>query len=270
MGERFEKLKTRTLTIVIGIPIVLFIIHLGGLLFYLTITLLAILGTWELWYIFNNKNYHPSLIPGIAATLFFLFKKTLPGIFFINEKYLFTLVILFIFIEHFLLKSNKKYIIINISLTLFIAIYIGHFLSFLIDIRSLTNGKVFIIFTLFTTWMSDTAAYIVGVHFGKNHIFPKISPNKTLEGSIGGILGGAICGVAFYSLLPINPSLLFALGLLAAICGQTGDLFESMIKRNFDVKDSGKLLPGIGGILDCMDSILFSVPILYFCLSYLI
>jgi len=117
--------------------------------------------------------------------------------------------------------------------------------------------------------MSDTMAYIVGINFGKKHLFPNISPNKTLEGSIGGILGGSISGIAFYFLLPLHPLILFSLGLIAAICGQAGDLFESIIKRNFDVKDSGKLIPGHGGVLDCMDSILFSIPFLYFCLNYL-
>jgi phosphatidate cytidylyltransferase len=265
--EKFEKIKVRAITIAVGIPIVLFIIHQGGILFNLTVVLLAIIGTLELWHIIKT-NYQPSLILGFVASLFFLLKSTIQESFFIAESLLFTFIILAIFMEHFLLK--RKNLIVNISTTLFIAIYIGHFLSFLIKIRGLEDGSMLLIFALFTTWMSDTAAYIVGVYFGNRHIFPTISPNKTLEGSIGGILGGAICGIAFYFILPINPIVLFALGLLAAICGQTGDLFESTIKRNFNVKDSGKLLPGHGGILDCMDSILFSGPIIYFCFLYLI
>ena len=268
MGEKFEKIKTRTFTIVIGVPFVLLIIHLGGVILHSIIALLAIIGTIELWNIFKSK-YNPSLILGIAATLFFLFRRTILGSFFLNDNLAFTIIILLIFIEHFLLKANKKYMVINIATTLFIAIYIGHLLSFLIDIRNLPDGNIFIVFALFTTWMSDTMAYIVGINFGKKHIFPNISPNKTLEGSIGGILGGSICGIAFYFLLPLNPLMLFILGLISAICGQAGDLFESIIKRNFDVKDSGKLIPGHGGVLDCMDSILFSVPVLYFCLNYL-
>ncbi len=268
MGEKFEKIKTRTLTIVIGVPLVLVIIHLGGLIFYSMIALLAIIGTIELWNIFKSR-YCPSLILGIVASLFFLFRRTIPEPFFLNINLLFTLIILLIFVEHFLLKANKKYMVINIATTIFIAIYIGHLLSFLIDIRNLTDGNLFIIFALFTTWMSDTMAYIVGINFGKKHIFPRISPNKTLEGSIGGILGGSICGIAFYFLLPLHPLMLFTLGFISAICGQAGDLFESIIKRNFDFKDSGKLIPGHGGVLDCMDSLLFSVPVLYFCLNYL-
>ena len=268
MGEKFEKIKTRTFTIVIGVPLVLLIIHLGGVIFHFTIALLAIIGTIELWNIFKSQ-HNPSLILGISASLFFLFRNTMSETFFVNDNLLFTIIILLIFTEHFLLKANKKYMVINIATTIFIAIYIGHLLSFLIDIRNLTYGSLFIVFALFTTWMSDTMAYIVGSNFGKKHIFPNISPNKTLEGFIGGILGGSIFGIAFYFLLPLHPLILFTLGLIAAICGQAGDLFESIIKRNFSVKDSGKLIPGHGGVLDCMDSILFSVPVLYFCLNYL-
>jgi len=263
LGEKFEKIKIRAITIVIGIPFVLLIIYQGGIFFNITIALLAILGYVELCNIVKI-DYEPSLMLGIVASLFFLFEKTLQESFFVEERIFFTFILIAIFMEHFLLK-NKKNSIINIAMTLFISIYIGHFLSFLIEIRNLPHGNTLLVFALFTTWVSDTVAYIVGINFGRRHIFPKVSPNKTLEGCVGGITGGAICGIAFYFLLPWNPFSLFILGLLAAVSGQAGDLFESKIKRSFNVKDSGKILPGHGGILDCMDSILFSVPIMYYC-----
>ncbi len=267
--ERFEKLKIRALTIIIGVPIVLFIIHLGGYFFYLAVILIALLGFLELREIFKNKDYYPSFIIGLATTLFFLLQKTLSKSPFFHPRFVFTILLFLILTEH-LLKNRQKSAIINIALTLFIAVYIGHFLSFLIDITLFAQGKMYLIFALFTTWMSDTAAYIVGVNFGRRHPFPSISPNKTLEGSVGGIIGGILCGLAFTSLLPLMKwSTLMILGGTAAISGQIGDLFESMIKRNFEVKDSGKLFPGHGGILDCMDSILFSIPILYFCLFFM-
>lgn len=268
MGERFEKIKTRTLTIIIGVPIVLFIIHLGNPIFDLIVALLAIMGSIELFQIFKNK-YNPSLILTLFTTIFFLFRKIFAVFFINNDNISFSIMTLMMFIGYFLRSANKKSIIIDISLTLFTAIYIGHFLSFLIDIRNLINGEFFIIFALFTTWMSDASAYIVGTKYGKNHIFPEISPNKTLEGSIGGLIGGTLCGLAFYFLIPLSPLLLLTLGFIAAVFGQLGDLFESIIKRNFGVKDSSKIIPGHGGILDCMDSLLFSVPVLYFFLDYL-
>lgn len=264
--ERHEKIKKRAVSILVGVPVVLVIIHLGGYYFNLTVLLLAIVGSVELCNIFKKK-YSPSFILASLLSLFFIYQKLNFNDFLDNKQLLFTTIIIIIFIERFL-ANNKKNMVIDISLTLFISIYIGYFLSFLVDIRNMPDGRLFVIFVLFSTWISDTMAYLVGVNFGKNHIFPGISPNKTLEGSIGGILGGSLSGLAFYFLLPLNPLTLLVLGFISAICGQTGDLFESNIKRNFDVKDSGSIIPGHGGILDCMDSILFSVPVLYFCLSY--
>ncbi len=265
MGEKFEKINSRTLTIIIGLPIILLIIHLGGALFYATVTMVALLAYLELWYILKQKTFQPSLIPGLVFMLFFLFQKNILELY-PNIKLIFTLLFLVIILAHFFIKPHK-YSIINIAITIFIAIYIGHFLSFLIEMRSLPNGKLLLVFSLFCTWVNDTLAYLVGINFGKKHPFPYLSPNKTLEGAIGGAIGGGICAVAFYSAIPLQLFHLFLLGFIAAIFGQIGDLFESLIKRNFEVKDSGTLLPGHGGILDCIDSILFSIPILYYIFS---
>ncbi len=267
MGEKFEKIKIRTLTIFIGVPIILVVISLGGLLFHLTIALIAILGFLELFNIFK-KIYNPSLLLGLILTLYFLFRRFLPDNIFIEDNVIFTILILIIFFEHFYKNPHKNNMVINIALTLFAAMYIGHSLSFIIGIRSMTGGKIFVIFALFATWMNDIFAYLVGTNFGKRHVFPNISPNKTLEGSIGGLLGGLFCGILFYFLIPSRLVFMIAFGLIAALCGQIGDLFESIIKRNFVVKDSGTIIPGHGGILDCMDSILLSIPVLYFFLKY--
>lgn len=262
MGEKFEKLNARTITIAIGLPIILFVIHLGGVIYYISVALIAIFSFWELWLIVKHQDYHPSLILGIAFTLFFLFSKTISELF-TDLKLVFTTLFFLITLEHFFIKT-KKHSIINIALTIFIAIYIGHLLSFLIETRELANGKTLVIFSLLTTWTNDIAAYLVGINFGKRHPFPYLSPNKTLEGGLGGLFGGGLCALAFYTLIPLNISLLFILGLIAALSGQIGDLFESLIKRNFGVKDSSNLLPGLSGVLDCIDGCLFSVPILYY------
>jgi len=262
LGEKFEKINARTMTTAIGLPIILFVVYLGGLIYYLCVALIAIFSFWEIWLVVKHQDYHPSLILGIASTLFFLFSKTLSELF--NDlKLVFTMLFFLITLEHFFMKT-KKHSTINIALTLFVAIYIGHLLSFLIETRELVNGKTLVIFSLFTTWANDVAAYLVGINFGKKHPFPYISPNKTLEGALAGLLCGGLCALAFYTLIPLKISLLFILGLIAALSGQIGDLFESLIKRNFGVKDSGNLLPGLSGVLDCIDGCLFSVPILYY------
>lgn len=270
MGEGFDKISTRTLAIVIILPIILLIIHLGGILYSGTISIVAILTFLELWNIIKNQEYQPSLILGFAFTIFFLFLKNILELYpYTYIRAIFALLFFVIILEHFFLKLGK-YSIINIALTIFMSIYIGFLLSFFIEIIGLTNGRTLLIFSLFSTWVGDIFAYLIGINFGKNHSFPYLSPNKTLEGAIGGLLGGGVCALAFYSIIPLNIYILFLLGIVAAISGQIGDLFESLIKRNFGVKDSGTLIPGHGGILDCIDSILFSIPALYYAFKILL
>ncbi len=253
---------------------VFLIIHNGGTIFHLTVILLSVLGNIELWTIIKNREYRPSLLFSILLTNFYLFTRLSYeyelNIDIIYFNLIFLVLVFLIFAEHFVFKKNKENMVTNIAITFFISIYIGYLLSYLIFIRKLEQGHIYLSFVLFSTWMSDAAAYLVGVKFGKNHIFPKVSPNKTLEGSIGGVFGGVLSGLLFSFFAPLNLYLLAFLGLIISISGQIGDLFESMIKRNFKVKDSGNMIPGHGGILDCMDSILFSVPVLYYILLFIL
>jgi phosphatidate cytidylyltransferase len=158
-------------------------------------------------------------------------------------------------------------------------LYIPFLLSHLILLRAvntpLTDGLVtpwvspgfaWIVFALATTWLGDTFAYFVGRSMGRTPLAPHISPKKTREGSVGGLIGAALTGVGCVYLLglPINPLVGALLGGVAGIIGPLGDLAESQIKRQIGVKDVGSLLPGHGGILDRIDSILFMVPTVYY------
>ena len=126
------------------------------------------------------------------------------------------------------------------------------------------------------SWVNDTCAYCVGVTMGKHKMTPKLSPKKSVEGLIGGIAGSAIFGALYgiffnknvYEL--DNAAVIFAIiGALGAVMAVIGDLTASAIKRNNDIKDYGKLIPGHGGILDRFDSIIFTAPIIYYCLLYM-
>jgi phosphatidate cytidylyltransferase len=121
--------------------------------------------------------------------------------------------------------------------------------------------------TLCMAFFSDTGAYFTGRSLGKHKLYPAVSPGKTIEGSVGGILGAcaATVGVGTLWVLPDLPLMhAVALGVAASVCGQMGDLVESMLKRTFDVKDSGHLLPGHGGMLDRIDALLFVAPVAYY------
>lgn len=146
--------------------------------------------------------------------------------------------------------------------TLYISLLTSHFLL----IRELSFGREWVLFVLATIFVGDTGAYYVGRAFGRHKLAPFISPQKTIEGAIGGLLANLVVGMTIRSLILPHVRLwdILILSIFVGIMGQLGDLCESMIKRAVDLKDSGKLLPGHGGILDRMDSLLFAAPITYY------
>ncbi|MCM0604657.1 MAG: phosphatidate cytidylyltransferase [Xanthomonadaceae bacterium] len=143
--------------------------------------------------------------------------------------------------------------------------YLGLLPSFLVKLRSLEQGWSWCALLFFIVIASDTAAYFVGRKFGKTKLYPLVSPKKSLEGFVGGVLGSVLI-TALYSRIALQqyPLVqLLALGLVIGLIAPVGDLVESLLKRGFDVKDSGGLLPGHGGLLDRADSVVFSVPVMY-------
>jgi len=117
--------------------------------------------------------------------------------------------------------------------------------------------------------MNDIAAYIIGTAVGKRKLAPKISPKKTIEGSIAGIVFSVATIILLNRWLQYDFSKLFFIGMTVSIIGQFGDLFESMLKRSADIKDSGTIIPGHGGVLDRFDSLLFAAPVFYYCIVYI-
>lgn len=146
--------------------------------------------------------------------------------------------------------------------------YIGWPLSHLVALIGLNAGRNWVFLLLFTTWVSDTTAFLLGRRFGRHKLAPSISPGKTWEGTLGGIFGGIAVSPLFFSptpfQLPLIPIQAVFLGALTSLLGQVGDLFESLLKRNLGVKDSGKLMPGHGGILDRIDSLILAGIVVYY------
>lgn len=145
-------------------------------------------------------------------------------------------------------------------------LYVGWLLGLLVTLR-LEAGRDWVFLALFATFGSDTAAYFVGRAIGRRKLAPQISPGKTWEGAIAGVIGGIIIGLLFTLdtplQLPLNYWQAVLLGALISVFGQLGDLAESLLKRNTGVKDSGSLLPGHGGLLDRMDSVVFAGVVVY-------
>jgi len=148
-------------------------------------------------------------------------------------------------------------------------LYIGWLLSYFVALRGLDNGREWVFLALFTTFGSDTTAFFVGRALGKHHLAPRISPSKTWEGAIAGAFGSIIVSLILVNLfsLPLNYGWTILLGLLISILGQLGDLVESLLKRNMGVKDSSRLIPGHGGFLDRIDSVVFAGIVVYYYVS---
>lgn len=145
-------------------------------------------------------------------------------------------------------------------------LYIGLLPSFAFRLLDQSQGLSWFIFLLAVVFAGDTMAYIFGVLFGKQKVMPSISPKKTWQGSFGGILGSLVAGIVCNKLLLPDYNILFILilSIVSGYVGQFGDFFESLLKRVANVKDSGKIMPGHGGVLDRIDAVLFASPVVLF------
>ncbi len=169
-----------------------------------------------------------------------------------------------------------KYHANQVMSTYFSLIYAPVMLSFVFLTRQLENGIYLVWMIFINSWISDTCAYLVGVMIGKHKLAPVLSPKKSIEGSVGGIVGSALVGALFGYFMDVTLEtqqlvlILPIVGGVGSVISQVGDLAASAVKRNFEIKDYGKLIPGHGGIMDRFDSVIFTAPITYFLIMILL
>jgi len=185
--------------------------------------------------------------------------------------------IVIIFIRQFT-RENTFEALGGLATTLFGLAYIAALFSYLFYLRTLDpqQGAWIVLFLILVTKMGDVGAYAIGNLMGRHTLMPRISPKKTVEGFVGAALFSAVTAIFAQPLLgsqrvfgqPPSAALLLLVGLILGICGQLGDLAESLLKRDCQVKDTGTLLPGLGGVLDVIDSLLFTAPLFYGILIY--
>ncbi|MFC1528836.1 phosphatidate cytidylyltransferase [Candidatus Latescibacterota bacterium] len=259
-------LLKRVLVALVFCPIIIWIFLKGGLPFYIFIAVLTALGQWELYNMFRDKVRFPHRIIGLIAGLLIVTWAFLARSAFIFG--IFALVVATSFIIE--IVSGKQHKLENVAISLFTAVYPAAFCAFLLMIDRLTVSvfsgftKYLLLFVILIIWIFDTASYFTGKAFGKHPFFPGISPNKTVEGFIGGMVVAMVAGVV--TGLYIDRSLLghfFFITILICLSGQAGDLSESIIKRDVGTKDSSHIIPGHGGILDRFDSFFFTGPAVY-------
>ncbi|NLY47103.1 MAG: phosphatidate cytidylyltransferase [Tissierella sp.] len=254
-----KDLSVRALTGIIGLLLLVFIVSRGKLYLSISIFIISIIGLWEFYRALNNIDIRPINYIGYLGSV---------GIFLINIFPNVSIGLVFYVVTAFLLISlllNRNVKIMDIATTLLGIIYIPFSLFYIYKL----DGTIYIWLVFLIAFGTDTFAYIVGNLMGKNKLCPNISPNKTREGSLGGILGSLVITLIFGFFTDADSLWkLVILSILASIISQTGDLIASRIKRLAEIKDYGFIMPGHGGILDRFDSIIFSAPLIYYYVEY--
>lgn len=267
-------LKKRVITALWGVPLLITTVWFEEPLpwFTILVAIWGLLAALEFYRMVTASKIAPLTYFGLIWTLLFILSPHL-NYDFLSPSLLTSGVMLSLI--WLLLRRQKEEAFIGWAWTMAGILYVGLLLSYLVALRGLDDGRNWVFLALFTTFGSDTAAFFIGRALGRHRLAPSISPGKTWEGAIGGIFGAIIVSLLFtlptLFTLP-NPLYLqdfsywqaILLGLLVSIFGQLGDLVESLLKRNMEVKDSGKLLPGHGGFLDRIDSIVFAGIVVYY------
>lgn len=268
-----NNLVQRTITGIVFLAVILAAIFLGKVSFLILFELIVIGAMYEFYTLAEKKKHKPLKIYGIiigaivfAANYFFINGMLTSKIF---------LGIIPIVISVFIIELYRKSenVFVNIGFTLLGVLYIAvpfSFANYIVIIDNSYNSHLLLGF-LFLMWSYDTLAYVFGVSFGKHRLFERISPKKSWEGFIGGTISSI--GMAYLiSLLFLELSFIHwaIMSVMISVFGTYGDLVESSFKRNIEEKDSGSILPGHGGILDRFDAVLFTLPIFYVYLQFIL
>ncbi len=282
-GDKKEKgrsggsLFKRILASVIFLPCLFIITRRGGFYYVMLIDIMILVGLWEFYRMMEAKGLRPykviGILSGIALSWYIYFHQGIYANFFLS--------IVFIGIMSLeLVRRERRFATYHISVTIFGVFYVAWLGGHLILLRELPHlkgldyqlGFSYVMIVFIMTWSYDTGAYTVGKLIGRRKIFPSISPGKTLEGLLGGLVF-SVAGILVARFLIAGYLSIFqavVLAVISSLVGQVGDLVESMIKRDARIKDSSATIPGHGGVLDRFDSMLFTSPLIYYILRYFI
>ena len=267
-------MATRLLSALLGIILLIVVMMSPGIYLSIALTILAIFALYELFSALEAINIKPIRWIGYLSVIYIVLSNWLIGQDYSILIYLiiFTIMLVLFFSIVFL---NNKVTFIDISATFLAIFYITFLLSFIILTRNMDKGNFFVWLIFLGGWITDSAAYFTGKRMGKTKLIPDISPKKTVEGSIGGVIGctaivtiyGLFINNYFSANIWIGHYIL--LGLIVSIVSQVGDLVASSIKRLTGIKDFGNIMPGHGGVIDRFDSILLAAPVVYLYLNFI-
>jgi phosphatidate cytidylyltransferase len=260
-------LKTRILSSIILIPIVLGLTYLGGPYFAALVAVAGLLAAYEFYQIVRQAGHRPFTAVGLAlvASLFLDAYAPQLGVW----RWAVAAGVMVPMVWQ-ILQADMEGFLTGWALTLAGALYIGGVFGHMILVRNLPQGLGWVLLTFAGTWACDSAAYFAGVNLGRHGFFTRVSPHKTWEGAIGGFAAGIVTTVVAGHLLGLALWQGFALGVVLVLGVTFGDLAESLVKRQVGVKDSGSLIPGHGGALDRIDSLIFGAVIVYYFATWIV
>lgn len=261
------KSNNRYLGAVMIAPFIIFV-FLGGIYLKGFVFALSVMAMWEFYRALKKKEFKPIASIGyILLIIYYLLNN--------NFELMMYVLVIATFILLMIPVINLKYTFIDVALTLLGFMYTGVLFSFVYMISTKMNGEFLVWLIFIGSWLSDTAAFYSGKLFGKNKLCPKVSPKKTIEGSLGGMIGATLFSGLFGIIVNMYIGIMpiyhyFLIGALCGVFGQFGDLVASSIKRYVGIKDYSNLIPGHGGILDRFDSIIFSATVIFYYLTFII
>lgn len=265
-------MKQRVISGAVLVVILAIALYFGGIVTCGLMALVSLVGNMELLRVYGVNKKTPGIVCYLATVLYYIAIYLDRMDIIVPMMVVYLLVMLAVYVLTFPTYSDKQ--IMAAFMDFF---YVSVMLSFVYLIRNMEHGLVLVLLIFVSSWINDTCAYFVGRALGKHKMAPVLSPKKSIEGLIGGIVGAGVFGAVFGILfdkyvdtMNYAPLLFAVVGAVGALPAVIGDLAASAIKRNNDIKDYGKLIPGHGGILDRFDSIIFTAPIIYYLLVYLL
>ena len=260
---------TRLLSGIVLVALMLATIIPGGNILFVANLLISVVGVYELYKVLGIEKNSLGITGYIAVLAYYAV------LYFDKKEYMMILMVVFLMC---LLAQYvfifPKYKTEQISNAIMSMLYAGVMLSYLYSVREGNNGAYTVWLIFLCSWGGDTCAYLAGVAFGKHKMAPVLSPKKSVEGAVGGVVGAAALGAIYATIfssnitMSINPVAGFAIiCAVGALISMVGDLAASAIKRNHDIKDYGKLIPGHGGIMDRFDSVIYVAPVIWILLQ---
>ncbi|MEX0856357.1 MAG: phosphatidate cytidylyltransferase [Gemmatimonadota bacterium] len=282
-------LPRRLAVAAVGVPVGIGVTYLGSWPVAVAVSLVAAVGTQEVFRLAGARGWRPFAWMGVPAAALLVLGAAWGQGFGEWAGFAWGVVLALTFgtlVLALFTRGANGDPLLAVAITLFGAIYLGATLSFAVHLRGYPGGEggapgwsgaLILVFPFAVTWLGDTMAYLAGHRWGRRKLLPAVSPGKTIEGGIGGLVGatGGAALFAWLLLLPFTPLGLSVpaaavLGLVIGAVAQLADLAESLLKREAGVKDSGSLFPGHGGILDRFDAILFTLPVTYVLLPFFV